>query len=417
MRKSSSKLTKQIEIQDRSKNDRIKNVLMPGYLDRIGAGKVLVNREPFSFDWTPDNLVGRDRELTELASMFTHVVNQNSSCRAVITGPVGSGKTVLTRRFGYDLLSHLEGKRKVCLAHVNCRNHPSTSQVLQRIALTLDSGHPERGLSSGEIIQSIRRNLISHNSHLLLVLDEVDLLIRRDNSDLIYKLLRIDEGQEKQGSLSLILVSQDTMLLKLFEPAIISRLGASNIIKMNPYDKNGLTEIARQRADIACKNGSISEEVLQKIGFMAAESGDARLAIELLDSSIRRAESAGRGEVLIEDIEQSSARVAAIEPSQIDVLSKDQKLIMLGLCRRLKKEPEINTGDAEKLYKIVCEEFETKSRSYTTFWKHLKFLENQGLIETRSRKSNVGRGRTQYITMNNVAPANLAERIEKELQR
>ena len=417
MRKSSSKLTKQIEIQDRSKNDRIKNVLMPGYLDRIGAGKVLVNREPFSFDWTPDNLVGRDRELTELASMFTHVVNQNSSCRAVITGPVGSGKTVLTRRFGYDLLSHLEGKRKVCLAHVNCRNHPSTSQVLQRIALTLDSGHPERGLSSGEIIQSIRRNLISHDSHLLLVLDEVDLLIRRDNSDLIYKLLRIDEGQEKQGSLSLILVSQDTMLLKLFEPAIISRLGASNIIKMNPYDKNGLTEIARQRADIACKNGSISEEVLQKIGFMAAESGDARLAIELLDSSIRRAESAGRGEVLIEDIEQSSARVAAIEPSQIDVLSKDQKLIMLGLCRRLKKEPEINTGDAEKLYKIVCEEFETKSRSYTTFWKHLKFLENQGLIETRSGKSNVGRGRTQYITMNNVAPANLAERIEKELQR
>ena len=45
------------------------------------------------------------------------------------------------------------------------------------------------------------------------------------------------------------------------------------------------------------------------------------------------------------------------------------------------------------------------------------FLESQGLIETRSGKSNVGRGRTQYITMNNVAPANLANRIEKELQR
>ena len=91
---------------------------MPRYLDRIGAGKVLVNREPFSFDWTPDNLVGRDRELSELASMFTHVENHNSSCRAVITGPVGSGKTVLTRRFGHDLLSHLEGKRKIVLAHV-----------------------------------------------------------------------------------------------------------------------------------------------------------------------------------------------------------------------------------------------------------------------------------------------------------
>jgi Cdc6-like AAA superfamily ATPase len=242
-------------------------------------------------------------------------------------------------------------------------------------------------------------------------------LVRKDNFDLIYKLLRIDESQNRQGSLSLILVSQDSMLLKLFEPAIISRLGASNVLKLKPYNQKGLTEIAKQRADIACRNGSVSDEILEKIGIMASESGDARLAIELLDSAIRRAESAGRGEVLIEDVEQSSTRAASIEPSQVDRLSKDQKIIMLGLCRRLKKESEINTGDAEKLYHLVCEEYETKPKSHTTFWKHLKLLENEGLIETRNDKSNVGRGRTQYITMNNVAPANLASRIETDLQR
>ena len=400
-----------------SKNDRTNIELMSGYLDRIGAGKILVNREPISFDWTPSNLVGRDKELSVLAAMFSHIGDQNSSCRAVITGPVGSGKTVLSKRFGEDLLKHLEGKRKISYAHVNCRNNPSTSQVLQQIAVSLDSGHPERGLSSGEIIQSIRRNLLAHKNHLLLVLDEVDVLVRRDNFDLIYKLLRIDESQERQGSLSLILVSQDPMLMKLFEPAIISRLGASNILQLNSYNKKGLIEIAKQRSDIACRTGSICEDILENIGAMASESGDARLAIELLDSSIRRAESAGRGEVLIKDVEQSSARTASIEPSQVDGLSKDQKLIMLGLCRRLKKTSEINTGDAEKLYRLVCEEYEIKPKSYTTFWKHLKLLENQGLIETRNDKSNVGRGRTQYITMNNVAPANLATRIELDLQR
>ena len=44
---------------------------------------------------------------------------------------------------------------------------------------------------------------------MILVLDEVDVLVRRDSSDLIYKLLRIDEGQGNQGTVSLILVSQD----------------------------------------------------------------------------------------------------------------------------------------------------------------------------------------------------------------
>jgi len=39
---------------------------MADYLDRIGAGKVLISREPLSYDWTPSELVGRKDELGEL---------------------------------------------------------------------------------------------------------------------------------------------------------------------------------------------------------------------------------------------------------------------------------------------------------------------------------------------------------------
>ena len=147
---------------------------MAEYIDRIGAGKVLISKEPFSFDWTPPELIGRDSQLGEIASMFMGIESSKISCRAVITGNVGSGKTVLSQRFGMDLAGKLEGRRRILMSHVNCRNHPTTSQVLQQIAISLDSGHPERGFSSGEMIQSIRRNLISRESHLLLILDEVD---------------------------------------------------------------------------------------------------------------------------------------------------------------------------------------------------------------------------------------------------
>ena len=399
-----------------SNNDVSTSHMMADYLDRIGAGKVLLDRAPFSFDWTPPALVGRDSELRELASMFIGMESHGVGGKAVITGPVGSGKTVITRRFGEDLQRLLDGRRKIVLAHVNCRNHPTTSQVLQQIALSLDSGHPERGFSSGEIVQSIRRNLNAHDSHLLLVLDEVDVLIRREKSDLLYKLLRIDEGQDQQGSLSLILVSQDTSMLKLFEAAIISRLGESNTLDLQPYDEPGLVGIARQRYEEACRPGSVGDDTLAKIGRFASDSGDARLAIELLEAAVRRAEKAGRGDVLVEDVRPSTLRATSVEPSQVDNLSSHQKLVLLGICRRLKRVDEISSGDAQKLYNLVCEEFGARPRSYTTFWKHLKVLETQGLIETRTANASVGRGRTQHITMTNTAPAVLESRIEKEFQ-
>ena len=46
---------------------------MAGYLDRIGAGKILVDRSPLSYDWTPNTLVGRDDSLSELASIFSQM--------------------------------------------------------------------------------------------------------------------------------------------------------------------------------------------------------------------------------------------------------------------------------------------------------------------------------------------------------
>ena len=399
-----------------SNNDVSTSHMMVDYLDRIGAGKVLLDKRSFSFDWTPPLLVGRDEELSELASMFIGMEGHGVSGRAVITGPVGSGKTVMTHRFGEDLRRILEGRRKIVLAHVNCRNHPTASQVLQEIARSLDSGHPERGFSSSEIIQSIRRNLKVHETHLLLTLDEVDVLIRNDKGDLIYKLLRIDEGQGQQGSLSMMLVSQDVSLIRLFEPAIISRLGESSMLVLGGYDELALTGIARQRYEEACRPGSVGDDILSKIGRFAAETGDARLAIELLETAIRRAEKEGRGEVLVDDVQPSTLRGASVEPSQVDNLGKHQKLVLLGICRRLKKTDEISSGDAQKLYNLVCEEYETKPRSYTTFWKHLKELETLGLIESRTANAAVGRGRTQHITMTNTAPAALESRIESEIR-
>ena len=390
---------------------------MAEYLNRVGAGLILLDAAPLSYDWIPPNVVGRQDEQELLAAMFANIGTPGVSCRAVITGNVGSGKTVLSRAFGDDLSRHLSGVRNIQPVHVNCRNHPTTSQVLQRIAKSLDDRHPDRGFSASEVIQGIRRNLRTRNQHMLLILDEVDILLRRESGDLLYQLLRIDEGRDESGTLSLILISQEQVLDQL-EGAIISRFGRSNHLPLKPYSESQLKDIAEQRAALATRTGSVSEDILTLIGQASADTGDARVAIELLEAAVMRAEKGGYREVEANHVQRDAAsRNRAVEPSVVDELNQHEQLILLAICRRLRRDPEVTSGDAEKLYHVVCEEYETKPRGHTTFWKYLKTLETRGLMESRTGTANAGRGRTQHITMPQSLPGQLENRLEHALNR
>ena len=106
-----------------------------------------------------------------------------------------------------------------------------------------------------------------------------------------------------------------------------------------------------------------------------------------------------------------------MEPNQVDGLKLHPEIGPPRNLQEVEEEEEVSSGDASKLYELVCEENNESPRGYTTFWKYLKHLEAEGLIVSRSSSSNRGRGRTSYITMPNSVPAVIAGRIENELLR
>tara|TARA_B100000989_G_scaffold170070_1_gene127341 strand:- start:56102 stop:57286 length:1185 start_codon:yes stop_codon:yes gene_type:complete len=385
---------------------------MSSYLDRIGAGLVLNNPEVFGFDFIPDILVGREELQKELASIFGSISHPEGTARAVITGPVGSGKTALAKRFCKDVIRHLADKRNIRHVHVNCRNAATPSRVMQKIVQDLDPGHPDRGLGVGELLTSLRRMLSNSNSHLIVILDEVDHLLRRSGDDIIYKLMRIDEDRDGTGTLSTILVSQE-QILDLLENAVLSRVGRSNHIRIPPYDENGLFQIISQRRDLGLVTGTCPDEILELVAQAAAPSGDARQSIELLEGAAKRAESSGRSIIEPKDVQ----RTVITMPNNVDSMNIDDipvhaMLILLGLCRRLKKQESVTSGIAEKLYHVVCEEFDESPKGHTTLWKHLKRLAQEDIIVTRTAKAEVGRGRTQHISMPHMLPSDVARRLE-----
>ena len=385
---------------------------MSSYLDRIGAGLILNKPEVFGFDYVPEILVGREDIQGQLASLFSTIGHPEGTGRAIVTGPVGSGKTALVKRFCDDVAKHVADKRNIKCVHVNCRNASTASRVMQKIVQDLDPGHPDRGLGVGELLTSLRRMLQGDNSHIIVVLDEVDHLLRHSGDDIIYKLMRIDEDGNRAGTLSAILISQE-QVLDMLENAVISRLGRSNHIRVPPYDEDGLLKIATQRRDIGLVSGTCNDDILNLISQASAPSGDARQAIELLEGAAKRAESSGRSVIEPKDVQKTVVTLPNnVDSMNIEEIPPHAMLILLGLCRRLKKRENVTSGEAEKLYHVVCEEYDQNPKGHTTFWKHLKRLAQEDIIVSKTAKSDVGRGRTQHISMPHMLPSDVARRLE-----
>lgn len=399
------------------------SLVMTSYLDRIGAGSVLADPEVMDFDWMPPELVGRDEVQRELASKFSTLAYSEGTGRVVITGPVGSGKTVLADTFCRDIQRHLAGKRNIRTVKVNCRNASTSMRVVQRILHLLDPGHPDRGLSMGELLLSLRRLLRRESSHLIVVLDEVDHMLRRSGDDLLYQLLRIDEDQEGKGTMSLILISQE-QVLDVLETAVISRMGASNHLRINPYSVDGLEAIALQRAELGLVSGTWSPEIIRLIAEKAAHTGDARKVIELLNSAVERCEFRQDGHneshIIIDDIHEPSSTLLATVGSNLEViddLATHAMLVLLAMCRRLSNQETMTTGDVEQLYAVVCEEYDVKMKSHTTVWKYLKEFENRQLTASRVATIGGGRGRTTHLSMPHFLPKDIGSRLEMLLKK
>ena len=391
---------------------------MVDYLNRIGAGLIIAHPERLDFDFVPEELMGREETQRELASKFSNVAAPEGAARAVITGPVGSGKTVLAKTFCRDLQRHLSGKRELKVAHINCRNASTSMRVAQRILHQFDPGHPDRGLSLGEMLLSLRKMLRRTSTHLIVVLDEVDHMLRRSGDELLYQLLRIDEDQDGTGTLSLMLISQE-QVLDVLETAVLSKFGQSNHLRIQPYTVDGLEAIARQRAELALVPGTWSDATVRLLAERAAESGDARRVIEYLSSAAERCEFRQDGHteqaITVEDIHAMSDNVAVDTQTRLEVvddLPAQGMLVLLAVCRRLRAEESMTMGDVEGLYAVVCEEYEQKPKSHTTLWKYVKQIEREGVITTRVATVPGGRGRTTHLSMPHFLPADLASRLE-----
>lgn len=372
---------------------------------------ILVREETLDPGFVPPNLPGREREYRALEERYRARLARGVPYHSLITGGVGSGKTALARRLSEDVKDRVKiGGVSVHPLYVNCWRRASDRTVLLDLLRGVGVSLPDRGYGLSEMLDVFEQGIRRDPRHLLIVLDEVGALVRQ-GTKLVYLLSRAHEVG--LGSISLVLIAPDDVL-PFLDAASRSSFGVTHRLHLPPYTGEQLEAILAARAKLALRPGSYSPEVLAQVARTAAGSGDARFALEVLSSAAQAAEADGRAEVSAEDVRAAKGSIApTLTEEKLTGLSDTALLVLLGLARTL-KGPKSNatTEKVRQTYAVVAEEHGAKPMSRVTFWRTVKELERDGLVDVEPAAS----GQSARLAMNELPASTLALLVEERVK-
>lgn len=391
--------------------------------EELGRKSVFMNEEKLSTDYVPSHLIHRDAELRQLAQFFRVLIQAPGTCSKTVSilGAVGTGKTAIAKRFG-AFLEESASLRNINLKyiHINCRKQKTSTLILTTIIRNFSPNIPLRGFSTAELLYLLNEVLEKNNVFLLLVLDEADYLLRKNNSaDFIYDLIRLnDDKLNAIQRISLIVIGKTINYYALFDISTLSTF-QKNVIRLNKYAINQLKDILWARIEEAFYEGVVLPETVDLIADIASQWGDARLALDLLWRAGKYADKNFELKVAPEHTRKAKGDIyPVIRQETVEALSKQQLLILLSIARALKKENKayITMGDLEETYTVICEEYEEKPRVHTQLWEYIKELEMEGIIATKISSKGY-RGKTTLITIADAPTKIVEKKIETILDK
>lgn len=391
---------------------------MGDFIEEALAGPtVFTDEEVFSFDYVPPELVERDDEQRWLAGLFKPALANDKAVTCRVTGRVGTGKTAIVKRFLQDL--HEAGRKRGQRfehVHVNCRRRSTAAKALHQVISHFDKGFPDRGFSVTEMLDSLKKRVAKDEAHVVIVLDEVDELLSKSGTDLIYNLSRFHEEPPEDGNVSLVLISQRDVF-DMLDDASRSTMRRTNHLDLEPYTQKQLVHIVEQRADLGLRPGALSPDATDLITDIASRDGDARYAIELLHTAGKAADHAGDERIVAEHVRRAKAETRrSVWEGQVLGLPLHKQLTMLAIARALKKEGSYTTtGKVEEIYRVLCEALDEQPRGHTQFWTYLNELTGVGLIETKASGEGIV-GSTTVISLPDVPAEEMEDVLEGELE-
>jgi len=387
------------------------NQIFSQYLQKKSVFK---NKESLTDHYVPEQIVHREDEIKQIAEILAPCLRDEKTSNIFLYGTVGTGKSVSMRRVAAELE---QVSPIVKILYVNCKMKRVSDTEYRLLAeLIKKLGHvvPPTGLPTDHIYRIFFEIVDSEKRNIIVVLDEIDALIKKTGDEILYNLTRINQDLEK-SKLSIIGISNNASFADSLEPRVKSSLSEEEII-FSPYDANQLRDILKERAREAFNEGVLDESVIAKCAALAAqEHGDARRALDLLRMAGEIAERSGGVRVTTKYVDMAEEKLDTDRTEEIIKKQPRQSQAVMSAIIKLSEEGhrEIQTGDVFMCYEKICRPVGLKPLTQRRISDLVGELDMLGIINARVISK--GRyGRTREICILLGKPA--MEKIKKVLR-
>ena len=378
-----------------------KTGILEGVFDRFLSGpRIFRDREMLRHDYVPESLPHREEQIRCLGEIVAPALTGVRCSNILIYGKTGTGKTAVMRY----VLKKLNQKAVECAApvkfcYVNCRLAGTEYRVFSSLCYALGIKVPFTGLALGEVFDRFRRGLDAQNTVFIVVLDEIDALVKTRGDTLLYELTRVNETL-RHGKTSIVGISNDLRFKDFLDPRVLSSLSEEEIV-FKPYNAAELRDILLDRAKSAFFGGVLSDGALSLCAALAAaEHGDARRALDLLRVAGELAEREGAKIITEEHIRRAERRIEHDRVFEaLENLPVHSKLVLFGVYLVIKANiSRAITGEIYEIYCELCEQVGLTPLTQRRVSGLINELDVIGLLNTRV--VSMGRyGRTKKIRL------------------
>ena len=333
---------------------------------------IFKDRKKLSPRYIPKEIIHREKQIDLLIRTFIDIKYDPDTFPLTvlqIIGPAGIGKTSTVMKFSVILENEMKNSKiNIKIVYINLKLQGGNKYAIYKYLLSCIAPElPAQGLSAEEMLRQMLDYLIMNNIYSLIILDEIDYLIKISKEiGIIYDLTRLNEfdPSKKCNVKGVIFIARSTEFYERLDKAELSSMGRA-FIEFPTYTIEQVSDILIRRSKEAFKDNVLGTDIIDwiaKIVISPIVNGDIRYALDLLSYAGNLAESEGTGQILLEQIRKINRQIYnGITDEDIKELSNSEKIILLGMIRGLKiknkdyidlKEIRIQSLELAEKYKV-----------------------------------------------------------------